>query len=61
MTHCGDGHRSPEILHCSGHLAHKLDNDREPLRPPLLVPKTIVKCQARDSVTHAQRHFETIA
>ena len=39
MTHCGDGHRSPEIQHCLGHLARKFDNDREPLRPPLHVPK----------------------
>ena len=43
MTYCGDGRRSPEILHCLGHLAHKFDNDREPLRPPLHVPKTKVK------------------
>ena len=39
LTHCGDGHRSPEIQHCLGHLARKFDNDREPLRPPLHVPK----------------------
>ena len=43
MTYCGDGRRSPEIVHCLGHLAHIFDNDREPLRPPLHVPKTKVK------------------
>ena len=39
MTPYGDGRRSPEIQHCSGHLARKFNNEREPLRPPLHVPK----------------------
>jgi hypothetical protein len=66
MTHCGDGCRCLEIQHCLGHLGHKFGNDREPLRPPLHVPKIKRKmtsawfsviCKA----AHAHRHSNSIS